>query len=81
MPDFGTIRRFRQHFLECLALAVAAYPEALVSIGERGIILRARSLAGREAAPVLLVLELELQSPLEASAIAPVVLHLLGPEP
>ena len=25
---FGTIRRFRQHFLECLALAVAAYPEA-----------------------------------------------------
>jgi hypothetical protein len=37
---FGTVRRFRQHFLECLALAVAAYPEALVSIGERGVILR-----------------------------------------
>ena len=27
---FGTIRRFRQHFLECLGLAVAAYPEARV---------------------------------------------------
>lgn len=37
---FATIRRFRQHFLECLALALAAYPEALVSIGERGVILR-----------------------------------------
>ena len=37
---FGTIRRFRQHFLECLGLAVAAYPEARVEIGERGIILR-----------------------------------------
>lgn len=37
---FGTIRRFRQHFLECLALAMAAYPEALVAIGERGVILR-----------------------------------------
>jgi hypothetical protein len=37
---FGTIRRFRQHFLECLALALAAYPEAHVAIGERGVILR-----------------------------------------
>jgi hypothetical protein len=37
---FGTIRRFRQHFLECLGLALAAYPGALVSIGERGVILR-----------------------------------------
>ncbi len=37
---FGTVRRFRQHFLECLALAVAAYPEARVDIGERGVILR-----------------------------------------
>jgi len=81
VPDSEPFADSGQHFLECLALAVAAYPEALVSIGERGIILRARSLAGREAAPVLLVLELELQSPLEASAIAPVVLHLLGPEP
>jgi hypothetical protein len=37
---FGTIRRFRQHFLECLALAVAAYPEARVGTGNRGLILR-----------------------------------------
>jgi hypothetical protein len=37
---FGTVRRFRQHFLECLALAMAAYPEARVEIGERGVILR-----------------------------------------
>src|ERR1700712_3506496 len=37
---FGTVRRFRQHFLECLALAIAAYPEARVEIGERGVILR-----------------------------------------
>ena len=36
---FGTVRRFRQHFLECLALAVAAYPEARVDFGERGVIL------------------------------------------
>jgi hypothetical protein len=36
---FGTIRRFRQHFLECLAFAVAAYPEARVVIGTRGLIL------------------------------------------
>jgi hypothetical protein len=37
---FGTVRRFRQHFLECLGLALAAYPEARVEIGERGVILR-----------------------------------------
>jgi hypothetical protein len=37
---FGTIRRFRQHFLECLALAVAAYPEARITIGNRGLILK-----------------------------------------
>jgi hypothetical protein len=36
---FGTIRRFRQHFLECLGLAMAAYPEARIVIGERGLIL------------------------------------------
>ncbi|GAC1431920.1 MAG: replication protein RepA [Burkholderiaceae bacterium] len=36
---FGTIRRFRQHFLECLQIAAAAYPEARVAIGNRGIIL------------------------------------------
>ncbi len=37
---FATVRRFRQHFLECLAIAMAAYPEALVSISDRGLILR-----------------------------------------
>src|SRR3954452_1635200 len=37
---FSTVRRFRQHFLECLGLAVAAYPDAHVSIGERGIVLQ-----------------------------------------
>jgi Plasmid encoded RepA protein len=37
---FSTVRRFRQHFLECLSFALAAYPEAHVSIGDRGIILR-----------------------------------------
>ena len=36
---FGTIRRFRQHFLECLQIAMAAYPEARVSFGNRGIVL------------------------------------------
>jgi hypothetical protein len=36
---FGTIRRFRQHFLECLQIAMAAYPEARVSFGSRGILL------------------------------------------
>jgi hypothetical protein len=37
---FGRIRRFRAHFIDCLALAIAAYPEARVEIGERGVILR-----------------------------------------
>ena len=37
---FGTIRRFRQHFIECLGLATAAYPEARVEVGERKLILR-----------------------------------------
>ncbi len=37
---FSTVRRFRQHFLECLGLAVAAYPDAHVSIGDRGIVLQ-----------------------------------------
>jgi hypothetical protein len=37
---FGRLRRFRGHFIECLGLAVAAYPEARVEIGERGVILR-----------------------------------------
>jgi Plasmid encoded RepA protein len=37
---FGTIRRFRQHFIECLGLAMAAYPEARVEVGERRLTLR-----------------------------------------
>jgi hypothetical protein len=37
---FSTVRRFRQHFLECLSMAVAAYPDAHISIGERGVILQ-----------------------------------------
>ena len=37
---FERIRDFRKHFTECLSLATAAYPEARVDIGERGIILR-----------------------------------------
>jgi hypothetical protein len=36
----GRIRGFRKYFLECLAIATAAYPEARVEIGERGVILR-----------------------------------------
>lgn len=37
---FSRIRRFRAHFIECLSLAMAAYPEARVEIGDRGVILR-----------------------------------------
>jgi hypothetical protein len=37
---FSRLRRFRAHFIECLALAVAAYPDARVEISERGVILR-----------------------------------------
>src|SRR5919202_1273212 len=36
---FQLIRKFRSHFIECLELAVAAYPEARVSLGERGLVL------------------------------------------
>ena len=36
----GRIRGFRKYFIECLAIATAAYPEARVDIGERGVILR-----------------------------------------
>jgi len=36
---FQLIRKFRSHFIECLELAVAAYPDAQVSIGERGLVL------------------------------------------
>jgi hypothetical protein len=37
---FGLIRKFRTHFIECLELALAAYPDARVSISEKGITLR-----------------------------------------
>lgn len=37
---FQLIRKFRMHFTECLELAMAAYPDARVSINERGVILR-----------------------------------------
>ena len=36
---YGAIRFFRRHFIECLALAMAAYPEARISLSERGVIL------------------------------------------
>jgi hypothetical protein len=37
---FSRLRRFRAHFIECLGLAVAAYPDARIEITERGVILR-----------------------------------------
>jgi hypothetical protein len=37
---FGRLRRFRAHFLECLAIALAAYPDARVDTSERGLVLR-----------------------------------------
>jgi hypothetical protein len=37
---FVRLRRFRSHFIECLELAMAAYPEARVSIDEKGVTLR-----------------------------------------
>jgi hypothetical protein len=36
---FQLLRKFRAHFVDCLELALAAYPDARVSIGERGITL------------------------------------------
>ncbi|MBV8522633.1 MAG: pirin [Acetobacteraceae bacterium] len=36
---FGRQRDFRKHFLEALELALAAYPDARVTLGERGVIL------------------------------------------
>jgi replication initiator protein len=38
--EVGRIRGFRKYFIECLALAVAAYPEARVDVGSRGLIMR-----------------------------------------
>jgi hypothetical protein len=37
---FKSIKRFKQHFADCVALAVAAYPEARVSISTQGMILQ-----------------------------------------
>jgi hypothetical protein len=37
---FSRLRRFREHFLESLGLALAAYPDACVEVEERGLILR-----------------------------------------
>jgi hypothetical protein len=37
---FSRLRRFRAHFVECLALAMAAYPEARIDMSERGLVLK-----------------------------------------
>src|ERR1700722_6954367 len=37
---FKSIKRFKQHFADCVALAIAAYPEARVSISSRGMVLQ-----------------------------------------
>jgi hypothetical protein len=37
---FNRMRAFRGHFIECLALATAAYPDARIELGERGVILK-----------------------------------------
>jgi hypothetical protein len=37
---YGRLRDFRRDFIQALELAVAAYPEARVSIGNQGVILR-----------------------------------------
>jgi hypothetical protein len=37
---YKAIRQFRAHFIECLELALAAYPNANLAMSERGIILR-----------------------------------------
>ena len=37
---YGRLRDFRAQFLEALQLAVAAYPDARVVLGDRGVILR-----------------------------------------
>src|SRR5208283_825391 len=36
---FGLLRKFRAHFVECLALALAAYPDARVSVDDTGLVL------------------------------------------
>jgi len=37
---FVRVRRFKEHFLESLALALAAYPDSRVDVSERGLTLR-----------------------------------------
>jgi hypothetical protein len=37
---YGRLRDFRRDFIQALELAIAAYPEARVSIGDQGVILR-----------------------------------------
>src|ERR1044071_6752563 len=37
---FSRMRRFRAHFVDCLALALAAYPEARVDVSEKCVTLR-----------------------------------------
>jgi hypothetical protein len=37
---FNRMRAFRGHFVDCLAIATAAYPDARVALGDRGVILR-----------------------------------------
>ena len=37
---FTRLRRFREHFIEGLGLALAAYPDARVELSERGVILK-----------------------------------------
>ena len=36
---YQLLRKFRMHFIECLELALAAYPDARVSIGDKGVTL------------------------------------------
>ena len=38
-PRFSRIRRFRAHFIDCLALALAAYPEARISVSDQYVTL------------------------------------------
>jgi hypothetical protein len=37
--DYKRSRRFREYFLECLELAMAAYPDARISLSDRGLML------------------------------------------
>jgi hypothetical protein len=37
---FSRPRRFRAHFIECLQLALAAYPDARVTVDDNGLVLR-----------------------------------------